>query len=178
MKLKSILENIIAEWHPEHGFAQLIPYLEDKLNIKVGSPIHSGTMSDVFDLGDKVLKITSTDYDAAGLYIGVKNPTYPIPKVYSLYKIDQSEISKHNYSITSPLSGKDLWVAIVEKVKPIKATIKQRTYIQNWFEENTRYVPGDVTSENVGINSKGELVYLDPAFYSTRSLANNIPVLR
>lgn len=94
MKLKHIYEELIDEWQKEHGFQQLIPYLEKKLNIKVGSPIHSGTMSDVFDLGDKVLKITSTNYDAAGLQLGIENPTYPIPKVYSLYRINPAEIKK------------------------------------------------------------------------------------
>lgn len=178
MKLKKIFEVLIDEWQDAHGFEKLIPYLEAKLKIKVGKRIHSGSMSDVFDLGDKVLKITSTPHDAGALYIVTKNPNLRIPKVYTLYRIDQNEVKKYNYKDPSWLSNGKLWVAIIEKVTPYTPSWEEIIDFKKWYIENTKYIPNDLHDENVGKDSKGKMVYLDPNFVGSENYASKVPILK
>ena len=180
MKLKEIYEQIINEYQNQHGFATLIPYIEEKLGIKVGNIINSGTMSDVFDLGDKVLKITSTPHDIGGLYLATKNPDYPMPKVYGLYKIPRDIVSQYSKGDTekSWLSKGNRWVAIVEKVKSLEVTDDEIDALRHWYYTNTNLVPNDMHSENVGKDSTGRVVYLDPNFERSENYAKKVPLLK
>jgi len=180
MKLKEIYESIVSEYQDAHGFDKVLPYIEQKLGIKAGERISSGTMSDVFDLGSKVLKITSTPHDIGGLYLAQKYPEYPMPKVYELYRIPDEIVHKNKVGDTAAswLSKGHLWVAVVEKVKTGGVNQNEIDGLRWWYNSNTELEPNDMTHENVGWDSTGRLVYLDPNFVGSENYARKVPKLQ
>lgn len=171
MKLKPIYEQIITE---QIGFYTIIPFIEDKLGIKVGEFIGYGQSSDVFSLGsDKVLKITTSKSDVEGFLVGKKHPEYPIPKVYAIYKIDpktkRKEITRFR---------RDIWVIIAEKASVGGFYSQDEDKLRDWFTQNTPYEANDVHGKNIGKDSTGRLVYIDPSFTSTNENADSVEILK
>ena len=170
MKLRKIYESIISE---QIGFYTILPFIEDKLGIKVGDFIGSGQRSDVFALGnDKVLKITSSKTDVEGFLVAKKNPEYPMPKVYGIYKIDPSTKRKEIKRFM-----RDIWVIIAEKIKAGSSTSSDIEFLDKWFEKNTDLIPDDLSRDNVGRRGN-EVLYLDPSFESTQENADGVEILK
>lgn len=170
MKLKQILQEVLIE---QIGFYTIIPFIESKLNIKVGEFIGNGEQSDVFAIGDdKVLKITSNKYDVEGFMVADKYKKYPLPKVYGIYKIDPNIKRKEIRRFE-----RDIWIIISEQVEVGNVSESDCDTLRKWFLENLKLDANDVHRKNVG-KKNGVLIYIDPSFEQTSENANNVELLK
>lgn len=170
MKLKSIYKSILKE---QIGFYTLIPYIEQKLGIKIGKYVASGSQSDIFEVGsDKVLKITSGTNDANGMMLAKEHPDYPLPKIFGIYKIDRNTPNKKIQRFQ-----RTLYVILTEKLKTDRFTVDQVADLEDWFLSNTKYKPDDIHPGNMGIRSDGTIIYLDPSFENAENNLSKIPTL-
>lgn len=176
IKLKRLLAEIITEIvaGDNHNFDKLIPYIESKLKFKIGKYLSSGSKSDIFELGgNKVLKITSGTNDANAMFFAKEHPNYPIIKVFGVYKINSENLPND----LKPDNPNGLYIIISEKLKTRDFTLDEEADLEDWFLQNTKYIPNDVFSDNMGVNSSGKIVYLDPSFKNMENNLSKIPIL-
>jgi len=166
MKLKHLFEEIVAELGSTHGFGdKVLTRIEKALNIKATKFVRGGTRSDVFDIGSgKYLKITDDPMDAAGFMVGKAHPDYPIPKVFDIYKL-------------KGVRG-NLWMIISQKVETGFEPGSSGMEMRSWFIQNTKFRANDTHPGNIGTDSTGRKVYLDPSFDNADEYLSKIPVLK
>lgn len=177
MKLMEIYKELIQEVisGKNHGFDVLLPFVEDKLNISVKKYIASGTKSDIFELTNgKILKLTHGKNDANGMMFAKEHPQYPIIKVFEIYKIQEPNLPTKIVN----LYGNVIFLMISEKIKTSSFTLDDEAVLEDWFLNNTKYVPDDIHPDNMGINSKNEIIYIDPSFENIENYISKIPVLK
>lgn len=176
MKLRQLIRQIIVESQDdqEHGYSQFIPFIEQKLKVKIKKRVASGSKSDIFELSDgHVLKITRGVNDANGMMLAKENPNYPIPKVFGVYKFNPTAINPDSEF------KKTLYIIVSEKVDATNQfNLDDEADLEDWFLTNTKYIPDDIHAGNMGQRTDGTVVYLDPSFENSENYLPKIPELK
>lgn len=176
MKLRDLINEIVQESQndPEHGYNEFLPFLQTKLKVKVKNRLASGSKSDVFDIGGgKVLKITKGSNDANGMMLAKEHPDYPIPKVFGIYKFNPLSINPNSKF------KQTLYAIVSEKIDATNNfNLDDEADLEDWFLNNTKYVPDDIHAGNMGKRGDGTIVYTDPSFENTENYLSKIPEIK